>query len=145
METIFEFGKRMALEVCNGANHSSAYICEYENFVGTADETEFCSGWNSVISLTGEVQMHQMLHRMEKTGMTLMDFLEKWGFTPYNSVKGCDGYNIEYRSKSYIIDLYDTGDSVTCYLLNKNKNHVLDVEPIVDGLFDEWDNYLSTR
>lgn len=63
METIFEFGKRMALEVCNGANHSSAYICEYEGFCGTAAETEFCAGWGSVLSLTGEVEMHQMMHR----------------------------------------------------------------------------------
>lgn len=68
METIFDFGRRMALEVCEGANHSSSYICEYEGFCGTAAETEFCAGWNSVLSLTGEVEMHQMLHRYRMVG-----------------------------------------------------------------------------
>lgn len=75
--------------------------------------------------------------------MTLMDFLSKWGFTLRNSVKGCDGDNQEYCNRSYIIDLYDIEGSVTCYLLNKNGSHVLDVEPNTSGLFDEWDNYLS--
>lgn len=75
--------------------------------------------------------------------MTLMDFLSKWGFTLHHSVKGCDGYNTEYRSKSYIIDLYGIEDNITCYLLNKNRSHVLDVEPNTNDVFDEWDNYLS--
>lgn len=75
--------------------------------------------------------------------MILMDFLSKWGFTLHNSVKGYDGYNEEYRNKSYIIDLYYTEDRITCYLLNKDRTHVLDVQPNTDGIFDEWDNYLS--
>lgn len=75
--------------------------------------------------------------------MTLMDFLSKWGFTLRNSVKGCDGDNREYHSKSYIIDLYDTKEGLNCYLLNKNGSHVLDVEPNTGNTFDEWDNYLS--
>ena len=65
METIYEFGRRMAVEVCNGSPHSSIHICEYEGFCGTAAETEFCTGWSSVLSLTGEVEMHQMMHRLK--------------------------------------------------------------------------------
>ncbi len=75
--------------------------------------------------------------------MLLQEFLDKWGFTLYNSVKGFDGDNEEYRSKSYIIDLYNTEDGITCYLLNKNRTHVLDVQPNTDGIFTEWDEYLS--
>lgn len=77
--------------------------------------------------------------------MTLMDFISKWGFTLHNSVKGFDGDNEEYRNKCFVIDLYNTKDGITCYLLNKDRTHVLDVEPNTNGLFDEWDNYLSTR
>ena len=64
-KTIFEFGQRMAQEVCEGADHNSAYICEYEGFTGTAAETEFCKGWQTLISLSGEISMNQMLYRIK--------------------------------------------------------------------------------
>ena len=75
--------------------------------------------------------------------MILMDFLAKWGFILHYSAKSSDGVHEEYRSKSFIIDLYNTEDGITCYLLNKDRSNVLDVQPNTDGIFDEWDNYLS--
>ena len=50
--------------------------------------------------------------------MTLMDFLAKWGFTLHNSIKGYDGDNEEYRNKTHVIDLYNTEEGITCYLLS---------------------------
>lgn len=77
--------------------------------------------------------------------MLLVEFLTKWNFTLHNSVKGFDGDNEIYKNNKYIIDLYNTKEGITSFLLNKDKSHVLDVEPNTDGIFDEWDNYLSNN
>lgn len=77
--------------------------------------------------------------------MLLDELVKKWGFTLYNSVKGFDGDNEEYRNSNYAIDLYSTEEGITCYLLNKDRTHVLDTEPNTNGIFDEWDNYLSNN
>jgi hypothetical protein len=74
--------------------------------------------------------------------MLLAELVEKHGFKLDSNVKGTDGYINTYKSKDFIIEEYVTEESITCYLLNKNRNHVLDVQPNTDGIFNEWDDYL---
>lgn len=71
MKTVdwFAYGIEMAQKFCTGgdsyAEKGSAYIAEYEGISGTAAETEFCKGWQTIVSLTGDVEMHQALNRMK--------------------------------------------------------------------------------
>ena len=83
------------------------------------------------------------IFNQRESNMLLSEFLKKWGFHLHNSVKGFDGDNEEYRSKDYVIDLYNTKEGITSYLLNKDRTHVLEVQSNSDGIFDEWDAYLS--
>ena len=65
----FAYGVEMATAFCAGgdtyAAKGSAYIVECEGISGTASETEFCKGWQTIVSLTGDVEMHQALNRMK--------------------------------------------------------------------------------
>lgn len=75
----------------------------------------------------------------------LDELVEKHGFKLDNNVKGTDGYINTYKSKDFIIEEYVTEERVTCFLLYKNKNHVLDVQPNNDGIFNEWDEFLCQK
>lgn len=77
--------------------------------------------------------------------MLLSDLVEKHGFKLASKVNGTDGYINTYKSKDFIIEEYVTEDHVTAYLLNKSKNHVLDVQPNTDGIFTEWDEFLCQK
>ena len=66
----FNYGIEIAQKFCAGgdayADKGSQYICEYEGISGTASETEFCKGWQTIVSLTGDAEMHQALNRMKR-------------------------------------------------------------------------------
>lgn len=66
----FNYGIEMAQKFCAGSDlyaaKGSAYIAEYEGISGTASETEFCKGWQTIVSLTGDVEMHQAFNRMKR-------------------------------------------------------------------------------
>ena len=66
----FAYGVEMATAFCEGTSTytqcGSQYIAEYEGISGTASETEFCKGWQTIVSLTGDVEMHQALIRMKE-------------------------------------------------------------------------------
>ena len=65
----FNYGIEMAQKFCAGgdtyAAKGSAYIAEYEGISGTQSESEFVDCWQTVVSLTGDVEMHQLLNRMK--------------------------------------------------------------------------------
>lgn len=66
----FTYGIEMAQKFCASgdsyADKGSAYIAEYEGISGTAAETEFCKGWETIVCLTGAVEMHQAINRMKR-------------------------------------------------------------------------------
>lgn len=75
----------------------------------------------------------------------LAELVEKHGFKLYSNVKGTDGVHNTYKSKDFIIEEYVTQSEIHTYLMFKNGNHVLQVDPNTDGIFTQWDEFLSQR
>lgn len=73
----------------------------------------------------------------------LAELLEKHNFKLDRSVKGTDGVHNTYKSKDFIIEEYVTEVEINTYLMFKNGNHVLQVDPNNDGIFTQWDEFLS--